>query len=252
MSIFQPIQFIASDDEANLTQHGLNTFEALWELEIPNVDNPNTKRGGWSTVGYVTIGGKGYYLKKQQNYFTRVLRAPWGELRAKHEFRYIQYYMKRDIPTMTVAFFAEKAENGNKKAILLTNELIGWQDLDSFLLQWQSIHEARQTAVLNACAILAKKLHDNKFIHRCFYPKHVFLRSLNDSFETCLIDLEKTRFFLLREYGYLRDLYNFRERTKPYWSTDEFSMFLSAYLQKTPKSPAVQLLFTKVEHYHKK
>ena len=38
--------FIAAEDRAILAAHQLDSFEALWALELEAVDEPNTERGG--------------------------------------------------------------------------------------------------------------------------------------------------------------------------------------------------------------
>lgn len=71
--------FIAAADRALLEQHGLNSFEALWALQLEAVDEPNTERGGWSSVYRLELGERAYYLKRQSNHLTRSLRHPCGE-----------------------------------------------------------------------------------------------------------------------------------------------------------------------------
>lgn len=243
--------FIAPETEALLQSSALNSFEALWQLETSAVDAPNRKRGGWSTVGNVTIGGRVFFLKKQRNYLTRVPRAPLGELRAKHEFRYIQYFEKAGIPTMSVAFFGERRINGNKDAILLTHELDGWRDLDGFLPDWAEAGPQLQRALIEASGVLAQKLHKCKLLHRCFYPKHIFVKPDGNGFDTCLIDLEKARRMYIGKHGYLRDLYDFWKRVKNVWTEDELKLFLGAYLA-TESGAEIETLLRKVSNYHAK
>ena len=71
--------YLASADLALLKRHGLNDFEALWALQLDAVDEPNTGRGGWSSVYRLELEGKGYYLKRQSDYLTRTLHRPFGE-----------------------------------------------------------------------------------------------------------------------------------------------------------------------------
>jgi len=48
--------FIAAEDRAILAAHQLDSFEALWALELEAVDEPNTERGGYSTVSRLQVG----------------------------------------------------------------------------------------------------------------------------------------------------------------------------------------------------
>lgn len=78
--------YMASADRALLQRHGLDDFEALWALELDAVDEPNTGRGGWSSVYRLELEGKGYYLKRQSDYLTRSLHKPFGEPTFAREF----------------------------------------------------------------------------------------------------------------------------------------------------------------------
>jgi len=86
--------YLASADLALLKRHGLDDFEALWALQLEAVDEPNTGRGGWSSVFRLELEGKGYYLKRQSDYLTRTLHRPFGEPTFAREFRNISRYQK--------------------------------------------------------------------------------------------------------------------------------------------------------------
>lgn len=92
--------FLAAEDRALLERHGLGTFDALWAKQLEAVDEPNTARGGWSSVFRLDLEGQGYYLKRQSNYLTRTLHAPFGEPSFAREFRNISRYRKLGIPAL--------------------------------------------------------------------------------------------------------------------------------------------------------
>ena len=92
--------YLASADLALLKRHGLDNFEALWALQLDAVDEPNTGRGGWSSVFRLELEGKGYYLKRQSDYLTRTLHRPFGEPTFAREFRNISRYQKLRIPAL--------------------------------------------------------------------------------------------------------------------------------------------------------
>ena len=48
--------FIAAEDRAVLERHGLASYDALWALQLEAVDEPNTERGGWSSVYRLDLG----------------------------------------------------------------------------------------------------------------------------------------------------------------------------------------------------
>ena len=100
--------FIAAQDRALLEQHGLASFDALWALQLEAVDEPNTERGGWSSVYRLELGDRAYYLKRQSNHLTRSLWHPLGEPTFAREFRNIRRYAELGIPALQAAFFAER------------------------------------------------------------------------------------------------------------------------------------------------
>lgn len=92
--------FIAAHDRALLERHGLASFDALWALQLEAVDEPNTERGGWSSVYRLELDNAAYYLKRQSNHLTRSLLRPLGEPTFAREFRNIQRYSVLGIPSL--------------------------------------------------------------------------------------------------------------------------------------------------------
>ena len=125
--------FLAGAERGLLERNGLADFDALWNLQLDAVDEPNTSRGGWSTVFRMDLEGQGFYLKRQSNYLTRTLHSPLGEPSFAREFRNIQRYQQLGIPALEAVFFGERKVAGERRAILMTRALDGWNDLDSLL-----------------------------------------------------------------------------------------------------------------------
>jgi hypothetical protein len=221
--------FIAAEDRAILAAHQLDNFEALWALELVAVDAPNTARGGYSSVARLQLGEHAYYLKRQSNYLTRSLRHPFGEPTFAREMRNIQRYQQLGIPALQAAFFAQRKIAGKRCAILLTRALDGWQDLEHWLQNWHEHPPAQRRAILQACGQLARRLHDARQLHGCFYPKHIFLREEASGFSAQLIDLEKTRSLWLGQRDRIKDLEPLLRRAGN-WSEDEVSQLLLAYV----------------------
>ncbi len=231
--------FIAEGDHALLQRNGLDDFDALWALQLDAVDEPNTERGGWSSVYRLDLGGTAYYLKRQSNHLTRSLRHPLGEPTFAREFRNIERYRALGIPALQAAFFAAQAVGGERRAILLTRALDGWRDLDSLLQGWSNLPAERRQAVLRACGMLARRLHEAGQMHGCFYPKHIFLREgADDAFEATLIDLEKTRPLWFGRRDRVRDLEPLLRRA-PDWSEADVRHLLAAYLGTAAGGPEV-------------
>lgn len=223
------MDFIASQDRDLLEQHGLASFDALWALKLEAVDEPNTERGGWSSVYRLDLGEAAFYLKRQSNHLTRSLLRPFGEPTFAREFRNIQRYQRLAIPALQAAFFAQRRVAGERRAILLTRALDGWNDLDSLLAEWRARSESQRHAILQACGTLARQLHGAGQMHGCFYPKHIFLRETVAGFDAQLIDLEKTRPLLFGRRDRVKDLEPLLRRASV-WNDAEVAVLLAAYL----------------------
>ncbi|MEJ5060322.1 MULTISPECIES: lipopolysaccharide kinase InaA family protein [unclassified Pseudomonas] len=230
--------FLAAEDRALLERHGLGTFDALWARQLEAVDEPNSVRGGWSSVFRLDLEGHGFYLKRQSNYQMYTLHAPFGEPSFAREFRNISRYEKLGIPALKAAFFGERKVDGEVRAILLTRALDGWDDLDSLLQCWSDLSEAQQTKILQACGQLAQRLHGKRQVHGCFYPKHIFLQASGDGYQAQLIDLEKTRPLLLGQRDRVKDLEPLLRRA-PEWSEAQLRILLAAYLDQAQDSSLI-------------
>ncbi|MGY2288868.1 lipopolysaccharide kinase InaA family protein [Pseudomonas sp. SDO528_S397] len=230
--------FLAADDRALLERNGLGSFDALWAKQLDAVDEPNTSRGGWSSVFRLELEGTAYYLKRQSNYLTRTLHSPLGEPSFAREFRNISRYRTLGIPALQAAFFGERKVNGERRAILLTRALDGWNDLDSLLEHWAQLSASQQQAILVACGQLARHLHRVGQVHGCFYPKHIFLQPRGDIYAAQLIDLEKTRPLLFGRRDRVKDLEPLLRRA-PQWLDAQVRQLLAAYLEQPEGSAPV-------------
>ncbi len=237
--------FLAAEDRALLERHGLGTFDALWDKQLDAVDEPNTDGGGWSSVFRLELEGHGYYLKRQSNYLTRTLHAPFGEPTFAREFRNISRYNQLGIPALQAAFFGQRKINGEVRAILLTRALDGWDDLDSLLQRWSSLEVTQHSAILKACGQLARRLHGVRQVHGCFYPKHIFLRAGGTGYQAQLIDLEKTRPLLFGQRDRVKDLEPLLRRA-PEWSDAQLRELLAAYLDQSVDSSLVDSWVTRL------
>lgn len=213
-----------------LKQHQLDNFSALWDLQLPTVDEPNTERGGWSSVSKLTLGAQSFYLKRQINHLTRAVQRPLGEPTFAREMRNIQRYQRLQIPALRAAFFAQRQVEGAQHAILMTYALEGWEDLDTWQQRWLTLSVAQQQGIVQACAVLAKTLHQAGQIHGCFYPKHIFLQEQATGFVAQLIDLEKTRPLLLGRRDRIKDLEPLFRRSQHVWTREHTQLFLHSYL----------------------
>ena len=237
--------FLAAEDRALLERHGLGNFDALWARQLEAVDEPNTARGGWSSVFRLDLEGHGFYLKRQSNYQMHTLHAPFGEPSFAREFRNISRYEKLGVPALKAAFFGERKVDGEVRAILLTRALDGWDDLDSLLKRWPELSPAQHSAILQACGQLARRLHAARQVHGCFYPKHIFLQATGDGYAAQLIDLEKTRPLLFGRRDRVKDLEPLTRRA-PQWSEAQLRELLATYLDQARDSALVDSWLTRL------
>lgn len=221
--------FIAEADKALLARNGLLDFDALWAVDLQAVDEPNVERGGWSSVCRLDLDGASFYLKRQANHLTRSFMRPLGEPTFAREFRTIQRYQKLGIPALTASYFGHRQIGHERRAVLMTRALDGWDDLDSWLAQWQTLNAEKRRAILRTTGRLASQLHDAGQMHGCFYPKHIFLQERADGWKARLIDLEKTRPLLLGRRDRIKDLEPLLRRA-PCWSDEDVHELLAAYL----------------------
>jgi hypothetical protein len=82
-------------------------------VQLDAVDEPNTSRGGWSSVFRLDLEGRGFYLKRQSNYLTRTLHQPLGEPTFAREFRNISRYQQKAIPALQAVFYGERKVAGD-------------------------------------------------------------------------------------------------------------------------------------------
>ncbi|MDB5980793.1 MAG: inaA 1 [Pseudomonas sp.] len=234
------VDFFAATDRGLLERHGLASFEALWDVQLDAVDEPNTGRGGWSSVFRLELEGSGFYLKRQSNYLTRTLHRPFGEPSFSREFRNISRYEALGIPALHAVYYGERNVEGERRAILMTRALDSWTDLDTLLQQWPTLSAHQRLAILQACGLLARTLHAARQIHGCFYPKHIFLRARAGAYLAQLIDLEKTRPVLFGWRDRIKDLEPLLRRA-PGWTEAEVREMLASYLQAPADSAMVDV-----------
>ena len=216
-----------------LQQHQLDSFDALWGLELKAVDEPNTERGGWSSVAKLALGEQSFYLKRQINHLTRSLQRPLGEPTFAREMRNIQRYQQLGIPALRAAYFSQRKTSGQQQATLITYALEDWHDLNHWQKQWLELSSEQQQGIIQACAKLARTLHSSGQMHGCFYPKHVFLQKKTTGFTTKLIDLEKTRPLLLGQRDRIKDLEPLFRRSRHVWGRAQIQLFLQSYLDQS-------------------
>ena len=213
------------------------SFDYLWNIQAEHIDHLNRRGQGWSAVSCIHIDGqqdKRFYLKLQENYFSRNLRHPCrGQLTLVNEHRILSYLAAHGVGTPKIAFFASDA--ATRRAILMTEELAGYHDLEYYLSQGffasasQPAGSAQTTLakttprqlyqLLRAIAQQVRKMHQAGVQSRSLYPKHIFIAAATDqasaaAFKIAMIDFEKSRISRWNPLAFVRDLVSLNGRTK--------------------------------------
>ncbi len=242
------MDFIADDWREILQQNGLDSFDALWDLDVEWFEEPNIRRGGWSGVARIQLKspeGKeiGIFLKRQENHMCKSLLHPIrGVLTFAREFDNIKHFQQLNVPALEPVFFGKRHIDGDYRGILLTRELEGFGSMDTEKFRpgregiLASIKARR--ALFERLAEMLRRLHTGKRQHSCLYFKHIFIKPLSqDTFDVRLIDLEKARWQPLKSRAVFRDLYSL-SRHAEYWQRTDYMRFFLIYRQEKKLSAA--------------
>ena len=228
--------YISTVHRELLEHNGLDNFDAVWNADASWIETPNRDRGGWSGVGRMSLtsssGPVVGYLKRQKNYARRSLRHPFkGESTFTREFSIIQRLTGRGIDTLKPMLFGVCEDKGETRAVLMTEELRGYQSLDELLKNGtvQAMPLRRKRQLLAAVAKFVRGMHAAGVQHRSLYAKHLFVRAENNSFAVAIIDLEKSRISLIPVLRMITDLITLNYRT-PMWSRTSRLFFYRQYL----------------------
>ncbi|WP_164850351.1 lipopolysaccharide kinase InaA family protein [Cobetia sp. ICG0124] len=149
-------------------------------MAAQDVDAPNRERGGTSTVSLLTLEDEQgqthrLYLKRQTNHLGRSLSRPLGEPTFSREWRAIRHYHALGIPSVDAGWYGERRTGKEWRAILITFDLDGRDDLDHWHARWPALDDTRRTQVITASARLVRQIHQAGMMHGCLFPKHLFL-----------------------------------------------------------------------------
>ena len=255
------MDFVGDGWQEILQYNGLDSFDALWDMDVEWFEAPNERRGGWSGVARIQLqtadgGNIGAFLKRQQNHMCRSLLHPLrGILTFAREFRNIQRFQQADVPALEPIFFGQRQVNGAHQGILITQELAGFSPMDAaqFLPGSAGLLSSIQArrALFETLAESLRKLHARKIQHSCLYFKHIFIKPLDAAkFEVRLIDLEKARWQPLAHRASFRDLYTLSRHAHG-WPLTDYMRFFLIYRQERHLSPASKQLWRDIATKHK-
>lgn len=214
-----------------LTFNRLDTFDALWQLETQNVENPNKRRGGRSFVARVMLdepdgGTVPVFLKRQENDMARILLPPFTIPSYERELRNILGFKKMDIPVVEPLFF-EKRKNGKDiRAVLITRALDEYRSFEGLLNETENDRAAPEIdRIFSTVAGHVRYIHQRGYEHGALFGKHIYVKTDDDRINTDVrfLDLEMSR----RHPGrVVRDLTRLYQRTAG-WQEEKYLHFLS-------------------------
>jgi hypothetical protein len=230
--------YIHKDYARRLAINRLNTFDQIWAYQQEWFEEPNSRRGGWSGVGRLVLpsekGTCRVFLKRQEDHQRRTVWHPFaGEPTFACEFRTMMYLQRRGVSVPRPVFFGRRIVDGHARAILMTEELVGFkslEDLTKDLFSEGTASVSVQRQILRGAAMAVKSLHAARIQHRSLYPKHLFVRWPSESIpEVVVIDLERSRVKWFSAIRTVSDLATLNRRAV-HWSRTARMYFLLQYL----------------------
>ena len=188
-----------------------STFRYWWQCHGPWVEPANQRRGGESGVQYLHVEGDGVpglYCKRQTGHLYRSLRYPLGRPTVIREAEAYRAWQALGIPLPVLRYAGARREQGQWRALLVTEALTGFISLDQWYEQAPRAEPERH-AMLHDLATILARLHTAGWQHGCLYAKHVFVNVGHGRPRVALIDLEKSRRRFRRATASWRDLDQF-------------------------------------------
>ncbi len=216
-------------------EHLPETFDAWWSAPGAWVEEINQARDGWSGVMRVYCGQRLYYVKKQRNYLCRTMRHPFGCPTVSREFRNITQLAELGLRVPKPVFYGSRQHDNATEAILVTEELQGFVDLD----QLSTLTETQRMALAQLAGKTIGTLHRSGFRHGCLYAKHLMARWINGEPEIALIDLEKLRLALWPKQAVRHDLEQLKRRQHLWDATHWQALLLAHHLALHDKARAI-------------
>lgn len=205
-------------------------FDYWWNMQGDWVEEPNIRRGGESGVlRSVDSEGRVLYIKRQEGHIYRSICRPMGEATILREYRAYCAFNKAQVKTPKVIYCG----HSGKKAILVTESLEGYADLDTWLATCRQQNTPTETIyiVLETTATMLAKLHRHSQQHNCMYGKHIFVKVSEQTdqpiVEVALLDLEKSRTRLSAKAAALHDIPQLKRHSL--LNAEEWRYFVSCY-----------------------
>ncbi len=243
--------------KAPLQEAHLLDIEAVSQRNFDWFEEPNRRRGGWSGVTRIVLNPddapqdqQAVFLKIQQNHFYRDPAKLFKKrLTFEREFDVLQQLGSVSSSIPEVLLFAKWRVGADTGSILVTKALDGWLPLTDWLCGQNGLtapDEATLFKALTAIAKASRQINDAGWVHLCYSAKHLFVSPLSDgSFQSCVIDMEKSRKHISSNYRSMKDCSHFMRHTPKL--TDAHKLhYLKSYFQTDAFTPTQQRLIGKM------
>ena len=208
-------------------------FNYWWNTSGPWVEEPNVRRSGTSGVQRVTHDGTTVYVKRQTGHLFRSLKYPFGRPTVLREGKALSKLQELGVPAPQPIFYSAKKVDGVWQGLLVTKDLNGFQDLDTWYDNGGQarLSEHEHLQLLERLATLLARMHLGRWQHGCMRSKHVFIKERNTAagieVELALLDLEKSHGRATTLNAARHDIPQLRRHS--YWSVAEWRTFLACY-----------------------
>ena len=207
-------------------------FEYWWHAMGEPVEPPNVRRNGKSGVERLTTENGVLYIKRQHDHLFYSLRYPAGYPTAMRESHAIKLIGRIGVRVPEVVFAEAHHIDGQWRAVLVTRNLEGYQDL----AQWyagggrERLGMEQHRSFLHKLGSVLGLLHRYHWQHTCLYPKHIFVTPGDDGHlpDIALLDLEKARRRLLPGKAAKRDLAQLKRHAKM-WDDEDWKSLLAGH-----------------------
>ncbi|QKF49623.1 lipopolysaccharide kinase InaA family protein [Pseudomonas graminis] len=192
---------MAVDFATELAVPAKDRFAYFWNTRGEWVEEPNVRRGGESGVQrVVSENGRLLYVKRQTGHIYRSWLHPFGRPTVLRERDALEGLRQLDVNVPRMVFCgAERDENNEWRALLVTASLDGFDEFENWLRAGgrEQYGEVVYEQMLQEIASNLARMHKGRWQHSCIYIKHVFVRVVgegaNAKAEVALLDLEKCR-----------------------------------------------------------
>ncbi len=199
-------------------------FAGWWNAPGEWVEEPNQRRSGWSGMMRLRHNGRTYYVKKQCNHLCRTLRHPFGWPTVSREYANILRLLALGITVPQPVFHGERKTAAGVQAVLVTEELVGYADLET----QDNCTPEEKSRLASAVGRMLGRMHRHQLQHSSLYDKHIMVRWQDGWPEIALIDLETLRRAWLPGRAARRDLKQLKRRQN-IWQAADWALLEEAH-----------------------